>query len=140
MSQQQPTLLDLIGGPGTVEQVVDRFYDRVADDPILRAIYPEDLAPGRAKLKLFLIQWLGGPPLYSQRFGHPRLRRRQYPFVIDERAAERWLVLMRDALGQAGVPSPLCEVIDRRLTPLAYHMVNANDDVPREPLRTAWLD
>lgn len=137
---QARSLLELAGGRETIERVVDRFYDSVEHDPVLRPIYPEDLRPGREKLKLFFVQWLGGPPLYSQRYGHPRLRRRHFPFVIDERAAERWLALMSEALAAAGVSDGVRSAIEGRLRPLAFHMVNANDDVPREPLGDVWID
>lgn len=139
-TREQPSFLDRVGGPQAVARLVDAFYDRVASDPVLRPLYPEDLRPGREKLKLFFVQWLGGPPLYSERFGHPRLRRRHFPFVIDERAAERWLALMHEAMVSVGVPEGEREVIEARLRPLAFHIVNANDDVPREPLREGWMD
>lgn len=131
---------DRIGGSEGVRRLVEAFYSRVAVDPVLRPIYPEDLRPGREKLRLFFVQWLGGPPEYSSRFGHPRLRRRHFPFVIDEAAAERWLELMAAAMDEQGVDAELREFLMGRLRPLAYHMVNAGQDVPREPLPSAWLD
>ncbi len=129
-----------IGGAEGVRRLVEAFYARVAVDPVLRPVYPEDLRPGQEKLRLFFIQWLGGPPEYSRRFGHPRLRRRHFPFVIDEAAAERWLQLMDEAMREQGVDDELRELLMGKLRPLAHHMVNAGQDVPREPLASAWLD
>jgi hemoglobin len=137
---QRPTLFERIGGPPVVRRVVDEFYDRVERDSVLRPIFPDDLGPGREKQRLFLEQWLGGEPLYSTRYGHPRLRRRHFPFVIDERAAGRWLRLMAQALRAAGVPEPETAEILEGLGPLAHHMVNAEQPVPREPLGDAWLE
>ncbi len=130
----QDSLLVRIGGREIVSAIVDDFYRRVEADAEQRAIYPEDLGPGIRKLKLFLEQWLGGPPVYSELYGHPRLRRRHFPFIIDERAAGRWLRYMREAMTAQGVSTEDQEPIFKALAPLAHHMINANDDVPREPL------
>lgn len=137
---RQPALFERIGGRSTVERIVEDFYDRVERDEVLRPIFPGDLAAGRAKQLLFLEQWLGGEPRYSQRFGHPRLRRRHFPFVIDDRAVGRWLKHMGDALRAAGVVEPEFAEIMAGLGPLAKHLANANDDVPREPLEDDRLE
>lgn len=134
------SLFTLAGGRAGVDAIVEGFYRRIAPDPHMRPIYPEDLEPGKAKLKLFFEQWLGGEPAYSQRFGHPRLRRRHFPFVIDELAAGRWLRYMREAMAEQGVPRAALDVIFARLGPLAHHMVNANEEVPRAPLGDAVLE
>ena len=128
-----------ICGRAKVEAIVDDFYQRVAADPVQRAIYPEDLEPGIRKLKLFLEQWLGGPTVYSDLYGHPRLKRRHFPFVIDELAAGRWLRYMREAMTAQGVSSEQQAAIFKGLGPLAHHMVNAGEDVPREPLGEARM-
>jgi hemoglobin len=135
-----PTPYHQLGGTATVWRIVEAFYRRVETDDILRPLYPEDLEPGRQKLAWFFEQWLGGPTSYSDRYGHPRLRRRHFPFVIDERAAGRWLRLMREAWTEAGVPRELQDPIFERLAVLARHMINAHDDVPREPLGDVYLD
>lgn len=134
------TLFDRVGGREGVQRLVADFYGRVELDAELRAVYPEDLAPGREKLTLFFEQWLGGEPVYSDLYGHPRLRRRHFPFVIGEKHAGRWLRHMREAMAAAGIAQEDARVIFDRLGPLARHMVNEGHDVPREPLGDAKLN
>ncbi|MBE0611410.1 MAG: globin [Dehalococcoidia bacterium] len=132
-------LYEQVGGRETVSAIVEAFYQRVEGDEHLRPVYPEDLAPGKEKLKLFFEEWLGGPRAYSSRYGHPRLRRRHFPFVIDEKAAGRWLRYMREAWQESGVDPDIQAAVFESLGPLARHMVNADLDVPREPLGEAFL-
>jgi hemoglobin len=122
-----PSLFERIGGRPAVERIVQEFYDRVEADAELRRVFPDDLTEGREKQTLFLEQWLGGEARYSNRYGHPRLRLRHFPFEISERLAGRWLRHMGEAFRAAGVG------------PLAKHMVNAGQDVPREPLKETFL-
>ena len=130
----QPALLERIGGREVIERVVDAFYDKVETDEELRPLFPEELDEGRAKQKLFLEQWLGGEPRYSAQYGHPRLRRRHFPFVISERAAGRWMRHMIQAFRDCGVTEPELAELVAAFGPMAKHMVNADEDVPREPL------
>jgi hemoglobin len=134
------SLYDLFGGHDGVVALVEEFYRRVEADPGIRPVYPDDLTPGKTKLKLFLEQWLGGPPLYSEKYGHPRLRLRHFPFVIDEKHAGLWLKHMRGAMQARGVPDDAVRVVFERLAPLAKHMVNAHEDVPREIIGDAILN
>jgi hemoglobin len=129
----QPTaLFDAFGGREGVDALVEEFYRRVAADAGIRPVYPADLEPGKMKLKLFFEQWLGGPEVYSERYGHPRLRLRHFPFVIDEKHAGLWLKHMREAMQARSVPETAIAIVFERLGPLAKHMVNAKDDVPRD--------
>lgn len=128
------TLFARLGGRAGVEALARDFYEAVAADAFLRALYPDDLRPAREKLALFLEQWLGGEPRYSELRGHPRLRRRHFPFVIAEAHADRWLAHMRAALEARNPAAADLDAIWSRLEPLARHMVNAHEDVPREPL------
>lgn len=136
---RQPGLLERIGGRAAVERVVEEFYARVEADAELRPMFPEDLSEGKRKQAMFLEQWLGGEGRYSAEFGHPRLRIRHFPFVIDQRAAGRWLRHMGEALRAAGVGEIEMAEILNGLGPLARHMVNAGQDVPREPLDNTFL-
>ncbi|WP_100421333.1 globin [Sediminihabitans luteus] len=98
-----------IGGHETFVALVDAFYAGVADDEVLRPMYPEqDLGPARERLTMFLEQYWGGPTTYSQRRGHPRLRMRHAGFKVNPDARDRWLAHMRVAVDSLGL-SPLHE-------------------------------
>ncbi|NDH65882.1 MAG: globin, partial [Microbacteriaceae bacterium] len=82
-----------IGGSATFKKLVERFYEGVAQDDVLRPMYPEeDLGPAAERLRLFLEQYWGGPSTYQELRGHPRLRMRHNPFKINPLARERWLL------------------------------------------------
>ena len=88
-----------VGGEPTFRRLVDAFYAGVAEDPLLRPMYPEeDLGPAAERLTLFLMQYWGGPNTYSATRGHPRLRMRHAPFAIGPAERDAWLRHMRDAV------------------------------------------
>ncbi|MCT2590509.1 globin [Streptomyces sp. N2-109] len=96
---QTETFYEQVGGEETFRRLVRRFYQGVAQDPVLRPMYPEeDLGPAEERLALFLIQYWGGPRTYSEQRGHPRLRMRHAPFKVDEAAHDAWLSHMREAV------------------------------------------
>ncbi len=95
------TLYDQLGTDFFV-RLVDAFYAGVKADPVLRDMYPEDLAESKRHLALFLIQYWGGPRTYGAERGHPRLRLRHAPFVVDETARDAWLAAMRGAIASVG--------------------------------------
>jgi hemoglobin len=101
------TLYDAVGGMAFFEELVDRFYDDVQEDPALLSLYPEpqDLMPARHKLALFLAQYWGGPATYQEERGHPALRMRHAPFAIGIDERDRWLTHMRAAV-RAMDPAP----------------------------------
>ena len=93
------TFYEAAGGEETFTRLVHRFYEEVAADPVLRAVYPaQDLGPAEEHLRLFLIQYWGGPPTYNELRGHPRLRMRHTRFHIGETERDLWLTHMRTAL------------------------------------------
>jgi hemoglobin len=96
----EPTLYDAVGGMPFFDALTTRFYEGVASDPILLAVYPtpEDLEPARRHLALFLAQYWGGPNDYDAERGHPRLRMRHHPFAIGPLERDRWLFHMQAAL------------------------------------------
>ncbi len=95
---------DEIGGMETVKAIVDRFYEGVAEDELLRPLYPdEDLGPAAERLTLFLAQYWGGPTTYSESRGHPRLRMRHAPFAVTPTAKEHWLRHFRTGLDSVGL-------------------------------------
>ncbi|MFN0094528.1 MAG: globin [Dehalococcoidia bacterium] len=130
----------VIGGNAGVSALVEEFYRRIEADTAIRPVYPDDLEPGKEKLKLFLGQWLGGPAAYSERYGHPRLRRRHFPFIIEPLHAGLWLKHMRAAVQEQGIPDEVERIMFERLSPLAHHMVNAGEDLPRGPITETWMD
>lgn len=134
VAQRGPGLLERVGGRAVIERIVEEFYSRVEADPELRPMFPDDMRAGREKQAMFLEQWMGGEPRYSAQFGHPRLRMRHFPFHIDQRAAGLWLKHMGAAFRAAGVGDQEIAEVFVALGPLAKHMVNATDDVPRAPL------
>src|ERR671929_1655643 len=107
--ERATTLYDAVGGMPFFEALVDRFYDGVASDPVLLAVYPDhvDLAPARRRLTLFLAQYWGGPTTYSEERGHPRLRMRHAPFSIGPLERDRWLVHMREAVEALAPDEPV---------------------------------
>ncbi len=88
-----------MGGAAAFEKLTATFYHGVAEDPVLRPLYPEaDLAPAQRRLRMFLEQYWGGPTTYSQERGHPRLRMRHVPFAVTPLARDRWLHHMNAAI------------------------------------------
>jgi hemoglobin len=100
----------LIGGEAVVRKLVDTFYDTMDEDPdffAIRKLHPPSLAGSRDKLFMFLSGWLGGPALYVNEFGHPRLRARHLPFPIGDLERDQWMACMRLALDAACVDPAL---------------------------------
>ncbi|WP_159792271.1 globin [Puerhibacterium puerhi] len=123
------TFYDEVGGHETFVRLVDAFYDGVAADDVLRAMYPEeDLGPAKERLTLFLEQYWGGPTTYSEQRGHPRLRMRHMPFKVNPDARDRWLRHMRAAVDTLGLP-PLHEAqLWDYLERAAFSMVNTFEE------------
>ena len=119
------SLYDRAGGMPFFEALVARFYAGVADDDVLRPLYPEaDLGPAQRRLTLFLAQYWGGPRTYDQERGHPRLRMRHAPFAIDPVARDRWLLHMRAALAEIAATPDVAAELDRYLEMAAEAMRN----------------
>ena len=100
------SLYDSIGGIDKIDELVDRFYDLMALEPNLtelRMMHPQDLSGSREKLKFFLTGWMGGPDLYSQKYGHPMLRARHLPYKIGIQERNQWLVCMYQAMEDCGI-------------------------------------
>ncbi|MDL4777517.1 globin [Actinomadura xylanilytica] len=120
------TFYEAVGGEETFRRLVHRFYQGVAGDPLLRPLYPEeDLGPAEDRLRLFLIQYWGGPNTYSRERGHPRLRMRHVPFVIGEPERAAWMRHMRAAVDELKLPEELDEKLWNYFTMAARSMVNA---------------
>ena len=119
---------DEMGGEDTFVRLVDRFYDGVAEDPLLRPMYPEqDLTGAKDRLRMFLVQYWGGPKDYGATRGHPRLRIRHAPFPVSPAARDAWLRHMRDAVDSLEL-SPLHEqTLWDYLERAAHSLVNTVD-------------
>ncbi|HJQ42824.1 MAG TPA: globin [Jatrophihabitantaceae bacterium] len=114
-----------VGGEETFRKLVAEFYARVARDPVLRALYPEaELGPAEERLRMFLIQYWGGPTTYSEQRGHPRLRLRHAPFAIGVAERDAWLRHMREALDTLQLPRAYDEILWEYLTRAADSMRN----------------
>ena len=127
MRNPDATPFVLIGGEPGVRRLVDRFYD-VMDEATeargIRALHPESLDSSREKLHLFLVGWLGGPPLYLERIGPPMLRARHLPFPIGEPERDAWLWCMDVALDEQDMPEELRTFLRQRFQAMADHMRN----------------
>ncbi|ADD44279.1 globin [Stackebrandtia nassauensis] len=117
---------EAVGGSATFTRLVDVFYEGVADDPVLRPMYPEaDLGPAAERLRMFLEQYWGGPRTYSEQRGHPRLRMRHAPFTIGPAERDAWLLHMRKAVDSLELAPELDAILWDYLERAAHFMVNS---------------
>ena len=127
----EQTVFDLVGGQAWFDALVDRFYDGVAGDPLLRPLYPDDLTEPRRHLALFLAQYWGGPSTYSLQRGHPRLRMRHAPFRIGLAERDAWLRHMEAAIARADpLPRDVEVALVDYVRRAALMLVNAPPDRP----------
>ncbi|HEY9148499.1 MAG TPA: group II truncated hemoglobin [Gammaproteobacteria bacterium] len=118
---------DRIGGEAKVRELVDRFYDlmdSLPDTRPLREMHARDLRVSREKLYMFLSGWLGGPQLYIEKYGHPRLRQRHMPFAVDAAARDQWMQCMVQAMEDVGIEESLREELKAAFYKTADFMRN----------------
>ena len=119
------SLFERAGGMPFFTLLVERFYEGVREDPVLRPLYPEeDLAPAIGRLTLFLVQYWGGPGTYSEERGHPRLRMRHAPFAIGTDERDRWMSHMRGAVEGSGADADVSDELLGYFTTAAEAMRN----------------
>lgn len=122
-------LHDAVGGEDFFATLVERFYQRVAVDLLLRPLYPDDLTDSKRHLALFLQQYWGGPGTYSEERGHPRLRARHIPFVIGEAERDAWFAHMAAALDSLVVERGIDPALEAQMLDYFAHaadfLVNA---------------
>lgn len=125
------TFYQLLGGEqGATENIrnlVETFYDIMDSDPKaapLRALHPADLTSSREKLFMFLTGWTGGPQLYIERYGHPRLRQRHMPFSIGEAERDQWMYCMIQAMHTLNLDDKLMQKLAEQLYGVADFMRN----------------
>lgn len=125
---QEITPYEQIGGEAAVRRLVDRFYEVMDTDPVaagVRAIHQPDLSDAANKLFMFLSGWLGGPPLFVEKYGHPALRARHMPFRVDTRMRDEWLYCMYKAMDeQLGEQPALREHLEQAFMRTADFMRN----------------
>ena len=123
------SFFEWIGGEAKVQALVDRFYDLMDLEPAyshLRSLHQADLQHSRDTLFWFLCGWLGGPPYYEQRYGHPRLRMRHLHVQIAERERDEWVACMNEAMRACQLPDALREQLHEKFAYLADFMRNSN--------------
>ena len=121
----EATLYDAMGGHAFFARLVHRFYQGVADDPLLRPLYPEeDLSGAENRLRMFLEQYWGGPKTYQEERGHPRLRMRHAPFPVSPKARDHWLSHMRAAVDEAVEDGTLSPELEQQLWAYFEHAAN----------------
>lgn len=121
------SLYEQLGGEEGLRKLVRDFYqimDRLPETQAIRKMHPPDLAGSEEKLFMFLSGWLGGPALFVERFGHPRLRMRHFPFSIGAAERDQWMLCMVGALQQTGLPDATQNQLIQALYRLADHMRN----------------
>jgi hemoglobin len=134
-SASPATFYDAVGGEETFRRLVRSFYTKVAADPVLRPVYPsKDLGFAEKNLRLFLIQYWGGPRTYDERRGHPRLRMRHARFAIGEAERDAWLAHMRAALDELGLDEAHDSQLWEYLVMAAHSLVNRPAEPPRPDL------
>lgn len=125
---QTETFYSAVGGRDTFVRLTKRFYEGVAADPELRAMYPEeDLGPAEIRFRMFLEQYWGGPTTYSEQRGHPRLRMRHAPFAVTPTQRDRWLRHMRDAIDSLELTEAQDHELWTYMERAAFSMVNTPD-------------
>ena len=134
MSDDSPplTVYSVVGGTGFFEELVERFYEGVAHDEVLRPLYPnQDFTDAKARLCGFLVQYWGGPADYSAARGHPRLRMRHAPFAIGPAERDAWLANMTNAVDETienhGFPSALADILHHYFGSAASHLLNVDE-------------
>ncbi len=127
---QQQTPYSAMGGEKAILSLVDRFYfymDTLPEATGVRAVHQDDLSRAKERLFKFLSGWLGGPDLFVQEFGHPRLKQRHFPFVVNQKGRDQWMLCMNKALYEVSMSDELRNNIKQALSDLATHMMNVEN-------------
>lgn len=116
-----------LGGEAKIRALVERFYqlmDSLPDSQGIRAMHARDLRASKEKLFMFLSGWLGGPQLYVEKYGHPRLRQRHMPFAIGTSERDQWMMCMRQAMEDVGIEPELRKELEAAFFKTADFMRN----------------
>ncbi len=124
LADEVARIYEIIGADG-IARVTAAFYQRVSLDEVLRPMYPDvDLSGAETRLRDFLTFRFGGPQHYIAQRGHPRLRIRHAPFPVDQRARDRWVALMDQALEEAAIPAPVVTALRAFFQDVATFLIN----------------
>ena len=127
MTETQKSLYELMGGETSIRALVKRFYDLIESAPEaaqLRALHPKSLQQSREKFFMFLSGWTGGPALYIEKYGHPRLRMRHRPFSIGRTERDQWIWCMHKALDESQMDAKVVEYLKKNLAESADFLRN----------------
>jgi hemoglobin len=130
MMNSQSSLYELIGGEAGLRKLVERFYDLIDSSPEaaqIRALHPKSLKQSREKFFMFLSGWSGGPQLYVEKHGHPRLRMRHMPFSIGIVERDQWIWCMNKALGEMQMDLAVVEHLKARFAETADFLRNKRE-------------
>ncbi len=122
---EHQSLYERIGGDAALRQLTDKFYDLVFGHELISRLFQSDKELIKEKQRLFLTQFLGGPQLYSEEYGHPMMRARHMPHTITEDDAVAWLQCMASAVGELPISKDLKDELFDRFPRTAFFMVNS---------------
>lgn len=126
----QKTAYEMMGGEEVLRKLIKRFYeimDTMAEAKGVRDMHPANLQGSEDKLFMFMSGWLGGPNLFQEKYGHPRLRARHLPFTIGKSERDQWMICMVQAFEDVGIQEPIRSEVLHSLLNLADHMRNQQE-------------
>lgn len=123
MEHEGKSIYELVGGEATFRRLVEIFYAKIEADDYLRPMFPESLDEGKEWQILFLCQFFGGPQRYAEERGHPRLRMRHAPFLIDQKARDLWLNHMLSAIDEVNIQPPIRDIMRSYFERASIHMI-----------------
>lgn len=122
------TLYNLMGGDEGMRRIADTFYDKVSNHPEIKDLFPKNLDVSKEKMAMYLTQFLGGPSLYSEKYGPPMMRRRHLAFPVTPEGNEAWLACMEDALKEHRVEEQHQNLIMNSLRQIGYRLINRSSE------------
>jgi len=132
-SENEPAILyNLLGGAETIQQLVDAFYPKVYEHPVLRPLFPDGVDEIKAKQYLFLTQFTSGPPLYTDRYGFGNMRSVHEQFRITPERAQAWLWCMREAMDEIDLQNPARMMLYQMLANAAHRFINTTESENEE--------
>lgn len=132
MTNNIQSVYEMIGSEEPIRRLVNAFYAKVEQDPVLRPMFPDDLEEGKHWQFLFLLQFFGGPTRYMQERGHPRLRMRHFPFPINQEARDHWLDHMLTSIDEVEIEEPARSIMRDYFIKASTFLINQFEDESSE--------